>query len=82
VAASRCAAGTPNCPTPRADCPMNYSRHSLKNLRAASWPDRAPDYPVGGIGPSGALQSSTFPLFHSLISFALFSNYFYEILGT
>jgi hypothetical protein len=72
VAASRCTTGTPICPAPRADRPMNYSRRRLEFLRATSWLDRAPDYPVGGIGSSGALQSSTFSLFLSLFSFALF----------
>ena len=36
VATSRCAAGTPDCLVPRVECPVNYSRHSQKNLRAAS----------------------------------------------
>jgi hypothetical protein len=63
VAASRCVAGTPDCPAPHVDCLMNFSRHRLQNSRAPSWPDRAPDCPVGGTGPAGAAQSSTFPLF-------------------
>jgi hypothetical protein len=46
VAASHCAAGTPDCSTPRADRPVNYSRRNLEFSRAASWPDRAPDCPV------------------------------------
>jgi hypothetical protein len=33
---SHCAAGAPDCLAPRADCPMNFSRHRLKNPRAAS----------------------------------------------
>jgi hypothetical protein len=75
VAASRCTAGTP-------DCPVNYSRRRLKNLRATSWPDRAPDCPVGSKGPSSALQSSTSSLFLSLFSFAIFWASLYEVPGT
>jgi hypothetical protein len=56
VAASRCVAGTPNCPVPRTDCPVNISECRLKNPRAESW-----------AGPctvwSGAAQSNTFSLF-------------------
>jgi hypothetical protein len=37
---------------------------------------------VGVTGPSGALQCSTFPLFLSLISFALFWTYLYEVPDT
>jgi hypothetical protein len=36
VSTSRCATGTPDCPAPRADRPVNYSRRRLKNLRAVS----------------------------------------------
>jgi hypothetical protein len=36
VSTSRCAAGTPNCPTPHADRLVNYSRRRLKNPRAVS----------------------------------------------
>jgi hypothetical protein len=73
VAASRYVAGTPDCPTPCADCLVNYSRHKLKNLRAESWPDCAPDCPV-------------FPLQHlflflSLFSFAPFGLYFIKSLA-
>jgi hypothetical protein len=56
VAASRCVAGTPDCPVPRADCPVNISERRVKNPRAESW-----------AGPctvwSGATQSNTFSLF-------------------
>jgi hypothetical protein len=36
VVTSHCAAGAPDCLAPRANCPMNFSRHRLKNPRAAS----------------------------------------------
>jgi hypothetical protein len=86
VAASCCAAGTPDCPAPHAVCLVNFSRHRLKNPRAAIWSDLAPDCQMhtrlSGAGPSSALQSSTFPLFLSLISFAFFWTYLYEVPGT
>jgi hypothetical protein len=82
MAASRCAAGTTDCPVPRMDRPVHYNRRRLKTPRAASWTDSAPDYPVGGTKPSGALQCSTFHLFLSLISFALFWTYLYDVPGT
>jgi hypothetical protein len=69
VTAGRCIAGTPDCPATHADRPVNYSRRRLKNPRAASWPDRAPDCPMNGTGPSGAVQSSTFSLFLFLVYF-------------
>jgi hypothetical protein len=37
VAGSCCTTGTPDCSAPRADCPMNFSRHRPKTLRAESW---------------------------------------------
>jgi hypothetical protein len=46
VAANHCAGGTPDCPAPRVDRPVNYSRHRIETSRAANWPDRAPDYLV------------------------------------
>jgi hypothetical protein len=82
MAASRCAADTLDCPAPRMYSPVHYNRRGLKNPRAANWTDRAPDCPVGGTEPSGALQCSTFHLFLSLISFALFWTYLYEVPGT
>jgi hypothetical protein len=51
---------------------MNYSRRRLEFPRAPNWLDRAPDCPVGGTGPFGATQSSTFSLFLHLFSFAPF----------
>jgi hypothetical protein len=71
MAASCCTAGTPDCPGPRADRPVNYSRRMLKFLRAPSWPDRAPDYPVH-TRPSGATQFNTFSLILPLFSFSPF----------
>jgi hypothetical protein len=61
----------------RADGPVNYSRRRLEFPRAASWPDRAPDRLVRGIGPSGALQSST--LFLYLFSFVPFGLDFIKL---
>jgi hypothetical protein len=52
VAASRCTAGTPDCPAPHADRLVNCIRHRLKTPRVASWPNRAPDCPMP-IGLSG-----------------------------
>jgi hypothetical protein len=72
VAASRYTTGTPDCSTPRVDRQVNYSRRGLESSRAPSWPDRAPNCPVGGTGPSSATQSSTFSLFLPLFSFAPF----------
>jgi hypothetical protein len=59
-----------------ADHPVNYSRRRLEFSRVAIWLDRAPDCPVGGTGPSGALQSSTFSL---CLFFVFFCSLFYFI---
>jgi hypothetical protein len=40
------------------DGPVNYSRQRLKLPRVGCSADRALDCPVGGIGPSGATQTS------------------------
>jgi hypothetical protein len=55
VAACRCTIGTPDCPAPHTDSPVNYSRRMLEFPRASSWPYRVSDNPVGGTRPSGAL---------------------------
>jgi hypothetical protein len=60
---------------------MNYSRRWKEFSRVGRWPDRAPDCPVGGTGPSGALQSSTLPLFLPLFSFAHFGLNFIKSLA-
>jgi hypothetical protein len=65
VEGSCCTTGTPDCPAPRADCPVNFSRHGLKTLRAESWAGPC-------TRPSGAAQSSTISLFLPLFSFASF----------
>jgi hypothetical protein len=49
MVASRCAAGTLGYLVPRADRPVNYSRHRLEFLRAGRWLDRAPDCPVPSV---------------------------------
>jgi hypothetical protein len=36
VVTNRCMTGAPDCPAPCADCPVNFSRHRLKNPRATS----------------------------------------------
>jgi hypothetical protein len=82
VAVSRCTTGTPDCPAPREDRLMNYSQCRLEFSRAGCWPDRAPNCPVVDTEPSGALQSNTFPMFLSLISFSLFWTCLYEVFGT
>jgi hypothetical protein len=46
VAGSRCTAGTPDCPAPRANCPTNYSRRSSENPRTESLANRAPNCPM------------------------------------
>ena len=74
-------AGTPDCPPPRTDCPVNYSRHSQENPRVESWADRASECPVGGTGPSGAAQSSTFSMFLPLSSFDSFGLHLAESLA-
>jgi hypothetical protein len=51
---------------------MNYSRRGQEFPRAGHWSDRAPNCPVGGTEPSGALLSSTLSLFLPLFSFAPF----------
>jgi hypothetical protein len=81
MAASRCVAGTPDCPAPRTDRLVNYSQHRLKILRAESWLDHAPDCLVGGTAPSSALQSSTLSLNLSLFSFAPFGLEFIKSLA-
>jgi hypothetical protein len=61
VAGSRCTVGAPDCPAPRADCPMIYSwRGQRKTRERRVFADRAPDCPVNGAGPSGAAQSAPF----------------------
>jgi hypothetical protein len=59
VAASHWPASTPDYPALHVDGPLNYSHCGLKLPRAGSWPDRAPDFPVGSTRPFGAPQSST-----------------------
>jgi hypothetical protein len=74
VATSRCTASTPECPAPRADCSVIFSRHSLKNPRAASSTGPC-------TGPSGDMQSNSFSLFLALSSFVPFGLYLAESLA-
>jgi hypothetical protein len=58
-------AGTPDGPVLCADSPMNYSRCRLKFPRASCSVDRAPDCPMSGTEPSGAVQTSPSSPFQS-----------------
>jgi hypothetical protein len=70
VAISRWLAGALDYPVLRADGLVNYSRHRIKFLRAGSTTDRAPDCPVGGTGPSGAMQPNLFQSYSLLLLLA------------
>jgi hypothetical protein len=72
MATSRWLAGTPDRPALCTDGPVNYSQRRLNSWRVACLVDRALDCPVGGTGPSGAMQTSPLFLFKSYSLLLLF----------
>jgi hypothetical protein len=70
VSSSRWATGTPDCSVLHADRPVNYSRRSLLFLRASRSTGPWLDFPLGGTGPSGAMQDNPIARFSFQLSFA------------
>jgi hypothetical protein len=74
-------ARAPDYPTPRADCPVIYSRRSQGKPESDEFADHAPDCPVSGSRPSSAVQYNTFSSFLYLSSFDYFGLHLAESLS-